>query len=51
MEVIKNADHIIDLGPDGGETGGYITFTGTPEQMVQLPEGQNFTADFLRGKV
>ncbi|QJD77888.1 excinuclease ABC subunit UvrA [Spirosoma rhododendri] len=51
MEVIKNADHIIDLGPDGGETGGYVTFTGTPEQMVQLPEGENFTADFLRGKV
>ncbi len=51
MEVIKNADYIIDLGPDGGETGGYVTFTGTPEQMVALPEGQNFTADFLRGKV
>jgi excinuclease ABC subunit A len=51
MEVIKNADHIIDLGPEGGETGGYVTFTGTPEEMVKLPEGQNFTADFLRGKV
>ena len=51
MEVIKNADHIIDLGPEGGETGGYVTFTGTPEAMVQLPEGQNYTADFLRGKV
>ncbi|HLK96734.1 MAG TPA: excinuclease ABC subunit UvrA, partial [Hymenobacter sp.] len=35
MEVIKNADHIIDLGPEGGETGGYVTFTGTPEEMVQ----------------
>ncbi|QJW92001.1 excinuclease ABC subunit UvrA [Spirosoma taeanense] len=51
MEVIKSADHIIDLGPEGGETGGYVTFTGTPEEMVKLPEGQNFTADFLRGKV
>lgn len=51
MEVIKSADHIIDLGPEGGETGGYVTFTGTPEEMVKLPKGQNYTADFLRGKV
>ncbi|MGF7217880.1 excinuclease ABC subunit A [Spirosoma lacussanchae] len=51
MEVIKSADHIIDLGPEGGETGGYVTFTGTPEAMVALPEGKNYTADFLRGKV
>ena len=51
MEVIKNADHIIDLGPEGGETGGYITFIGTPEEMVKLPEGKNYTADYLRGKV
>ncbi|WP_019989775.1 excinuclease ABC subunit UvrA [Rudanella lutea] len=51
MEVIKSADHIIDLGPEGGETGGYITFAGTPEEMAQLPEGQNYTADFLREKL
>ncbi|MBD2754868.1 excinuclease ABC subunit UvrA [Spirosoma validum] len=51
MEVIKNADHIIDLGPEGGETGGYVTFTGTPEDMVKLPAGENYTADYLRGKV
>lgn len=50
MEVIKSADYIIDLGPEGGETGGYITFTGTPEEMVQLTE-PNYTAEFLRGKV
>ncbi|MFD2932297.1 excinuclease ABC subunit UvrA [Spirosoma flavum] len=50
MEVIKNADHIIDLGPDGGETGGYITFTGTPEEMVKLTDG-NYTAEYLKGKV
>ncbi|WP_080237499.1 excinuclease ABC subunit UvrA [Spirosoma rigui] len=50
MEVIKNADHIIDLGPEGGETGGYVTFTGTPEEMVKLTDG-NFTAQYLRGKV
>ena len=51
MEVIKSADYIIDLGPEGGETGGYVTFTGTPEEMVKLPSGQNYTADYLRGKV
>ncbi len=49
-EVIKCADHIIDLGPEGGQTGGYVTFEGTPEAMVQLTDG-NYTADYLRGKV
>ncbi|UFH55282.1 excinuclease ABC subunit UvrA [Spirosoma sp. KNUC1025] len=51
MEVIKSADHVIDLGREGGETGGYVTFTGTPEEMVKLPKGENYTADYLRGKV
>jgi excinuclease ABC subunit A len=49
MEVIKSADHIIDIGPEGGEKGGYITFEGTPEEMVKI-EG-NYTADFLKEKV
>ncbi|PWK28996.1 excinuclease ABC subunit A [Arcicella aurantiaca] len=49
MEVIKSADHIIDIGPEGGDKGGYITFEGTPETMVKI-EG-NYTADFLKGKV
>lgn len=49
MEVIKCADWIIDLGPDGGDQGGYVTYAGTPEDMVAL-EG-NYTADFLRGKL
>ncbi len=49
MEVIKCADWIIDLGPEGGEGGGYITFAGTPEEMAKL-EG-NYTADFLKEKL
>ncbi len=49
MEVIKCADWIIDLGPDGGDHGGYVTYAGTPEDMVAL-EG-NYTADFLREKL
>ncbi|WP_375447537.1 excinuclease ABC subunit UvrA [uncultured Fibrella sp.] len=51
MEVIKSADHIIDLGKEGGDAGGYVTFTGTPEQMVALGEGVSYTADFLKGKL
>jgi excinuclease ABC subunit A len=49
MEVIKSADWIIDLGPEGGDEGGLLTFAGTPEEMVKL-EG-NYTADFLREKL
>lgn len=48
MEVIKCADHIIDLGPEGGNEGGYITFAGTPEEMIELKD--NYTATFLREK-
>lgn len=49
MEVIKCADWIIDLGPDGGEDGGYVCFEGTPEQMVTLED--NFTALYLKDKM
>jgi excinuclease ABC subunit A len=49
MEVIKSSDYIIDLGPEGGEKGGFVTFEGTPELMVKL-EG-NYTANFLKGKL
>ena len=49
VEVIKTADHIIDLGPEGGEGGGTLTFSGTPEEMVKQ-EG-NYTAQYLREKL
>jgi len=49
MEVIKCADWILDLGPEGGDGGGYLTFAGTPEDMIKL-EG-NYTADFLKEKL
>lgn len=49
LEVIKSADWIIDLGPEGGEMGGNITFAGTPEDMVNI--SNNYTADFLREKL
>jgi excinuclease ABC subunit A len=35
LDVIKNADHIIDLGPEGGEAGGYIVAEGTPEAVAK----------------
>lgn len=49
MEIIKCADWIIDLGPEGGETGGYVTFEGTPEAMIEL--ANNYTAAFLKDKL
>ena len=38
LDVIKTADHIIDLGPEGGDGGGFIVASGTPEQVAQCPE-------------
>ncbi|MFT6203591.1 MAG: excinuclease ABC subunit A [Spirosomataceae bacterium] len=49
MEVIKSADWVIDLGPDGGDGGGDVCFEGTPEEMAKI-EG-NYTADFLKEKI
>jgi excinuclease ABC subunit A len=49
MEIIKSADYIIDLGPEGGEKGGDLTFTGTPEEM--LAQGNSYTANFLKDKL
>lgn len=46
MDVIKVADTIIDLGPEGGGGGGKVLFTGTPEQMIKTQEGP--TAQFLK---
>jgi excinuclease ABC subunit A len=45
MDIIKLADHIIDLGPEGGDGGGKILFSGTPEEMVR--DGDTHTARFL----
>ena len=38
LDVIKSADRIIDLGPDGGDRGGRIVATGTPEEVARIPE-------------
>lgn len=44
-DVIKLADYIIDVGPDGGTKGGQIVFTGTPEEMIK--RGDTITARYL----
>ena len=46
MDVIRNADWVIDLGPDAGDAGGEVVFEGTPEDMVK--EGKTFTARYLK---
>jgi excinuclease ABC subunit A len=48
-EVIKSADWVIDLGREGGEEGGNLVFTGTPEDLVKCKE--SYTALFLRSKL
>jgi excinuclease ABC subunit A len=45
MDVVKTADHIIDLGPEGGEGGGEIVFTGTPEALA---DADTHTSPFIR---
>jgi excinuclease ABC subunit A len=46
LDVIKSADWIIDLGPEGGEAGGELMATGTPEQVAATPG--SYTGEFLR---
>ena len=46
LDVIKTADYIIDLGPEGGDEGGYVVASGTPEQVVQIP--QSYTGQYLK---
>jgi excinuclease ABC subunit A len=49
MEVIKSADYIIDLGPEGGERGGEVVACGTPEELIQ--NQASYTGQFLRRKL
>lgn len=46
MDVVKLADYVIDIGPDGGTSGGEIVFTGTPSEMAW--HGKTITAEYLR---
>ena len=46
LDVIKTADHIIDLGPEGGDGGGLVVCTGTPEEVAQCPH--SYTGQYLK---
>jgi excinuclease ABC subunit A len=46
LDVIKVADHVIDIGKDGGQGGGQVLCAGTPEQVAEHPE--SYTAKFLK---
>jgi excinuclease ABC subunit A len=49
MEVIKSADYIIDLGPEGGERGGEVVGYGTPEELIR--NHMSYTGQFLKKKI
>jgi len=49
MEVIKCADWIIDLGPEGGDDGGNIVYEGIPEELITCKD--SFTGKFLKNKL
>jgi excinuclease ABC subunit A len=49
LDVIKVSDYLIDLGPEGGDEGGHVIATGTPEQVAAVPESHTgrFLAELL----
>jgi excinuclease ABC subunit A len=49
LDVVKCADHVIDLGPEGGREGGHLVIAGTPEEVVKA--GKGYTARYLREKL
>jgi excinuclease ABC subunit A len=46
LDVIKAADYLVDLGPEGGDKGGTIVATGTPEKIAEVPE--SYTGKYLK---
>ena len=46
LDVIKSADYVVDLGPEGGNRGGTIVVTGTPEEVAEHPD--SYTGQYLR---
>ena len=49
LDVVKCADHVIDIGPEGGDAGGRVVAAGTPEQIVEVAE--SYTGRYLRDKL
>ena len=46
LDVIKTADYIIDMGPEGGDGGGTVIAQGTPEEVAQIPE--SYTGQYVK---
>ena len=46
LDVVKNADYLIDLGPEGGDKGGYVVTSGTPDEVAKHPA--SYTGQFLQ---
>ncbi|MCK5393419.1 MAG: hypothetical protein KAI91_03715, partial [Candidatus Omnitrophica bacterium] len=49
LDIIKCADYIVDLGPEGGDKGGFIVASGCPESVVKIPG--SYTGNFLKNKL
>ena len=49
LEIIKSADWVIDLGPEGGDNGGFIIFEGTPEELINCKD--SYTAKYIKEKL
>ena len=49
MDIIKCADYIIDMGPEGGDKGGMVVATGTPEEVIEIKE--SYTGSYLKEKM
>lgn len=49
LDVVKMADHVIDLGLEGGKEGGNIVFTGSPEELVSFPG--SYTGKYLKSEL
>ena len=48
LDIIKMADQLIDIGPEGGAMGGNIVFSGTPKQLVQKAQKTSYTSKYLK---
>ena len=51
LDIVKVADHVVDIGPDGGKFGGEIACAGSPEQIVKKYQKTSFTAKYLKAEL
>lgn len=51
LDIVKVADYIVDIGPEGGKGGGKIVCSGTPEQIVKKAKKESYTAQYLEGEL